>query len=138
MLGRHVLLNHGRALTRRDAVAWTFLIPTPMAVEQGLRERLRTQLGAQRDIRKKGLQLSGSTLTFNPDLVFENGLAVGAIKYKVLGGEWQRSDLYQVISFVAYRARHRCLVGFRTPGSTPLPLSALGIRQCKPRFWSSP
>jgi 5-methylcytosine-specific restriction enzyme subunit McrC len=120
-LGRQVLLNQGRALAHGDAIAWTFLIPTPAAVEEGLRQALQTQLGAKWDIRKKGVQLSGSTLTFNPDLVFEGGLAVGDVKYKVLGNDWHRGDLYQAIAFAtAYRTRHACLIGFRTPGSNSL------------------
>jgi 5-methylcytosine-specific restriction enzyme subunit McrC len=137
-LGRHVLFNQGRALTHGEVVAWTFLIPTPGVVEASLREVLQAELGTRWDIRKKGVQLPGSTLTFNPDLVFEGGQAVGDIKYKLLGGDWHRADLYQVIAFAAaYRARNGCLVGFRAQGSSPLGALRVGDTTVHELAWDA-
>ena len=42
-------------------------------------------------------------MTFNPDLVFDNGLAVGHVKYKLSTGEWDRTDPYKVLAFACSR-----------------------------------
>ena len=57
-------------------VAWSFLIRTPEMVERGLLAILADRLGSAR-VWKGHLPLPGSTLTFNPDLVFGGGRAVG-------------------------------------------------------------
>src|SRR4029079_4215071 len=112
--------------------------PTPIAVEEGLRKILQVELGAKWRIEKKGIQLRGSALTFNPDLVIEDGLVVGDVKYKLLGGEWRRSDLYQVIAFAtAYRTRYGCLVGFRPPGTAQLDPLSVGDIHIEELAWEA-
>lgn len=123
-LAVHVLFNQGRLFSHGDTIAWTFLIPTPSMVEEGLRNVLREGLAGEWSVEKERRRLAGSMLTFNPDLVFGSGKAVGDVKYKLLSSEWVRADLYQVIAFAtAYRCGSAGLFGFRTrelPALAPL------------------
>ena len=85
-------------------------------VERGLLGILEDRLGPAR-VRKGRFQLPGSTLWFNPDLVFDGGRAIGDVKYKLSRGEWDRADLYEVIAFAeAYRAPRGLILRFRKPG----------------------
>lgn len=115
-LARHILRHVGRHLAAGPDAAWSFLLRTPEMVERGILGILADRLGPAR-VRKGRLQLPGSTLTFNPDLVFDGGRVVGDVKYKLSGGEWDRADLYEVIAFAeAYRAPRGLIVRFRKPG----------------------
>jgi 5-methylcytosine-specific restriction enzyme subunit McrC len=110
----------GRSLDVGGASAWTFLIHTPEMVEAGIRAVLAEKLGAG-VVRKEGRQLVGSTLTFNPDLVFGAPDAVGDVKYKLAGGDWDRADLYQVVAFAAaFRVTEALLVRLRGSDVTGL------------------
>ena len=76
------------------------------------------------------MQLPGSTLTFNPDLVFALDDAVADVKYKLSADQWSRADLYQVTAFAeAYGASHAAIVRFRDGAHAALaPLQVGGIR----------
>jgi 5-methylcytosine-specific restriction enzyme subunit McrC len=77
-------------------------------------------------VKKKGLQLSGSRLRLNPDLVFGT-LAVGDVKYKLLGKDWKRADLYQAVSFAAgYRVDHVAVVTFSATLDEAVPSVRVG------------
>lgn len=109
-LAHHVLRSHGRTIATGDELGWSFLIPTPALVEEGVRRLLDSALGS---VTKRGRQLEGSTLRFMPDLVFGNVMAVGDVKYKLSASTWNRADLYEVLSFgVAFEVRDVCLVTF--------------------------
>jgi McrBC 5-methylcytosine restriction system component len=84
---------------------------------------------------KKGIQLVGSRLTLNPDLVFGNS-AVGDVKYKLLSKDWKRSDLYQAVAFATgYRVSHAAIVAFSTaPEETP-PAVKVGDVRLRPITW---
>jgi hypothetical protein len=57
----------------------------------------------------------------NPDVVFNDGLAVCDVKYKIFDAEWSRADLYQSVAFAAgYDAESAAVLGFATP-NLPLP-----------------
>jgi 5-methylcytosine-specific restriction enzyme subunit McrC len=110
-----VLRGTGRVLAAGEHAAWTFLIRTPEAVEDGLRAVLQTRLGQSWAVTKRGIGV-GAGLTFTPDLVFVDGRAVADVKYKLLGSEWARSDLYQIVAFgKAFLADFAAIVGFRSP-----------------------
>jgi 5-methylcytosine-specific restriction endonuclease McrBC regulatory subunit McrC len=135
-LGRHVLRNQGRVFAHGEAIAWTFLIPTPMIVEEGVRVTLKEGLVDRWEVQKKGIQLVGSKLTFTPDLVFGDRLAVSDVKYKLLGAEWNRVDLYQALAFAtAYRTTRAAIVGFRVPAITPLPSLHVGDTDVAELTW---
>lgn len=115
-LARHILRHVGRHLATGSDSAWSFLIRTPEMVQRGILSVLAERLGAAR-IRAGKRQLAGSTLTFDPDLVFDGGVAVGDVRYKLSAGDWERADLYEVIAFAeAHRARRTVIVRFREPG----------------------
>lgn len=120
-LARHIVAGQGRTVESGSEIAWTFLIRTPELIEEGVRAVLRKELAGRREVTKKGRQIPGSTLTFNPDLLFDGGIATGDVKYKWLGREWKRSDLYQAVAFaVAFETDLAALGGFRaTPLSQP-------------------
>jgi hypothetical protein len=114
-LGRHIIAGQGRSIERGPHYAWTFLIRTPEMVEAGIRNILRGRLAPEWTVTKQGRQLVGSTMTFNPDLVFDRGIAIADVKYKQMGDDWSRADLYQVIAFaVAYVSSSAALIGFRS------------------------
>jgi hypothetical protein len=113
-LARHIIAGQGRTIGAGAHYARTFLIRTPEMVEEGIRRILQRRLGDRWRIEKRGRQLIGSSLIFNPDLVMNDGLAVADVKYKWTEKEWVRSDLYQTVAFaVEYRTQVAALVGFR-------------------------
>lgn len=112
-LARHIVRGVGRGLTHGHEQVTSFLFRTPEMVEEGLRRLLVREL-PHRTIEKRGLQLQSSTMTLNPDLVFESGSSVGDVKYKVLAAEWSRDDLYQLVAFATgFRSGRAVLVHFR-------------------------
>ena len=110
MLARRVLRSAGRSLMGGGELMWTFLIRTPELIEDGVRSVLQEALGTS-VVMKKRQPLAGSELTFNPDLRFFGNRAVGDVKYKLRAGDWNRADLYQVLSFAAgLRCFHAAIV----------------------------
>jgi 5-methylcytosine-specific restriction enzyme subunit McrC len=124
-LGRSVLSGGGRALAEGPEPAWTFLIRTPEMVEAGVRQILADGLH-DHSVTKQGLQLAGSTKTLNPDLVFDGGTAVGDVKYKITGTDWNTADLYQTVAFATgYRASKAVVISF-SPHGGKLPTLQVG------------
>ena len=80
LLAHHVLVATGRTFEAGGLSARTFLIRTPEAVEEGLRQILVRQLPGI-DVVKRGRQLPPTSLTLTPDLLFDQGRAVADIKY---------------------------------------------------------
>ncbi|WP_421118600.1 McrC family protein [Aquihabitans daechungensis] len=118
-LARSIIASTARSLEAGPAAAWSFLIRTPDLVEAGLRNVIADALSGMCAVTKKGVAAGGSTVTFNPDLVFNGGEATGDIKYKVAGRDWNRSDLYQAIAFAtAYDTKHATVVTFATDDQT--------------------
>ena len=104
---------------------------------EGLLGILADRVGPAR-VRKGRLQLPGSTLTFNPDLVFDGGLAIGDVKYKLSSGEWDRADLYEVIAFAeAYQASQGLLLRFREPGVVAIADLSVGTQTVHEVTWSA-
>src|SRR5206468_2200533 len=81
-LARHILRGERRTLEHGTQDAWTFLIRTPDLVESGLRQVLSEKL-ARRHVKAGTISLPGTTMTANPDLLFDAGLAVADVKYKL-------------------------------------------------------
>lgn len=134
-LGRHVLAHEGRAIASGTEAAWTFLIRTPEMVEAGVLEVLRKAIG-ETHVRKEGKQLVGSTMTFTPDLVFDGGAAVGDVKYKLSGGDWARSDLYQIVAFAeAFQTPMGAIVRFRRTETAPLEPIVVGQKHISELTW---
>jgi 5-methylcytosine-specific restriction enzyme subunit McrC len=134
-LALHVLQATGRTVAHGGEKAWGFLIRTPEMIEDGLRAVLTKSLGKER-VQKKGVQLAGTSLTINPDLLFDKGRAVADVKYKLSSGEWYRPDLYQVIAFAeAFRAPAAALLRFRRPGVPEMSELAVGDKRITEITW---
>ncbi|MGW6130221.1 5-methylcytosine restriction system specificity protein McrC [Cellulomonas sp. NPDC055163] len=116
ILARHILTSTARNLDDGPASAWAFLLRTPEAIEEGIRRTIQAAL-PQHQVTKGARRLAPSTKTLNPDLVLDAGRAVGDVKYKLHSGEWNNSDLYQVVAFATgYRADHAAVVTFARHG----------------------
>lgn len=127
-LARLLLRSEGVDLEHGRAAGWAFLIRTPEAVEAGLRTLLKRALTGH-SVTKEGRQLPGSTKTLNPDLVFDGGLAVGDIKYKLHHGDWANDDLYQVVAFATGYEASRALLASFSKAQPPLqPLQVGKVR----------
>lgn len=100
LLAKEVLAAAGRSFTGGESKTWTFLYRTAIPVEEGIREILAEGCGPLK-VRKKSFPLGGISARANPDLVFGDTLAVGDVKYKTGGSDWDRNDLYQVVAFAA-------------------------------------
>jgi len=134
-LGRHVLLGQGRTLAHGSDLAWSFLIRTPEMVESGIRAVLAGALGPDR-VTKVGRAATGATLTFNPDLVFDGGRAIGDVKYKLSRGDWDRQDLNQVVTFAeAFRTDAAALIRFRSSSVAGRPDLRVGDTVVRELTW---
>lgn len=134
-LGRHLIQGIGRTISHGGEIATSFLIRTPEMVEKGLKELLGRQLPHRR-IEKRGLRLEDSTLTLNPDLLFDSGASVGDVKYKLLGSEWPRADLYQLVAFATgYRSPKAVLVHFSSTSEDQLPRLRVGDVEVHAASW---
>lgn len=98
-----------------------FLIRTPELIEEGLRNIVsRAMPGVS--VNQQSTPISKTGLTMNPDLVFNEGCAVGDIKYRTLGPDWRRNDLYQAVAFAAaFRTTHSVLLGFSGHATSKIP-----------------
>ena len=135
LLAQHVIRSVGRYLSHGDGPSWAFLIRTPEMVEDGLLKVLSNRCG-EWSIYKRGIQLGGSTMTLNPDIVVEGGMAVADVKYKLASREWNRGDMYQVVTFAAgYRTPFGAVVDFRESATPPLPTVQVGETSVAQLSW---
>jgi 5-methylcytosine-specific restriction enzyme subunit McrC len=138
-LAKSILASAGRSLEEGPEAAWSFLIRTPEMVEAGLRQVLAEGLDRRWRVAKGHLQLPGSTKTLNPDLVFGEGLAVGDVKYKLTGQDWNTGDLYQAVSFAAgYRTQRALLISFSSDAEVLPELTVGDIRVTHIPWQASP
>lgn len=141
LLAKHILRSEGRTIKAGASYAKTFLIRTPLMVEEGVRKILKDALSPRFRVKNEAGKkyVVGAPLTLNPDLVFDEGLATGDVKYKLNSGAWNRSDLYQAIAFATgFKTRHGLVVGFRTdPGVSALPALTVGDVQLHYVAWDA-
>ncbi|MDT0184323.1 hypothetical protein Q9S36_29425 [Microbacterium sp. ARD31] len=121
-LAKALLRGAARKLDAGGEVAWAFLIRTPEAIEAGIRRVLQDALAPAFTVEKRGMALMPSTKTLNPDLVF-NGLAIGDVKYKVQGADWDTGDLYQAVAFATgFRMKRAAILTFSKGQNAHAPL----------------
>lgn len=106
-LAKHLLRGIHRELAEGSENAWCFLWPTPGAVEEGLREVVRSELDALCSVTKTSVK--HGELTFNPDLVVGE-LTIGDIKYSLDTGGWRRDDIEQLLAFAVAFNRDEALL----------------------------
>jgi 5-methylcytosine-specific restriction endonuclease McrBC regulatory subunit McrC len=80
-------------------VGRTFLIPTPGLMEEGLRAVLADGLSQVSVKAGKKVVSQSPFFSVNPDLVFNNGVITGDVKYKIASPMWVRSDVSQAALF---------------------------------------
>ncbi len=137
VLAHHVLRATGRAIRSGPERAWSFLIRTPEMIEEGVRVVLRDGLADIVKVERRGLQLVGTALRLQPDLVFGKR-AIGDVKYKLCTSEWQRSDLYQITAFASgFRLTHGGLFGFVLDPSLSLPQLSVGEIELRAFLWNA-
>jgi hypothetical protein len=110
-----ILASTGLSMEEGGKSTWTFLFRTPEAVEEGLRDSLRTHLEPAWKVQKTGKILLGDrNRSLNPDLVFGDNDAVGDVKYRLTAdGEIKRGDLNQVTTFATgYHAKKATVIAF--------------------------
>jgi 5-methylcytosine-specific restriction enzyme subunit McrC len=113
-LAKNILTSSHRALEAGQKRVWTFLLRTPNLVEDGLRRILIGRFGSQTIDR--WATCIAPNVTLNPDLVISGGVGVADVKYKLIGGDLNRADLYQAVAFATgFRCAHAAVMGFRTP-----------------------
>jgi 5-methylcytosine-specific restriction enzyme subunit McrC len=122
------LISHSAVqLAHSTHLAWSFLIRTPELMEEGVRSVLREGLSPQWEVKKERRWIPGSNVTLNPDIVVDSGLLVGDVKYKLVGSDWARADLYQVVAFAAgFEARAAALIYFDVQGVSAPPSIEVG------------
>ena len=83
----------------------TFLIPTPGLMEEGMRVLLSEGLAPVSVKAGKKIVSQAPYFSVNPDLVIQNGVVTGDVKYKIASNAWVRSDVSQAALFaLAYEA----------------------------------
>jgi len=113
-LAKLVIRNQGQELQSGSQSAWSFLIRSPDHVEAGIRAIMGEALAGLALVTNRGLSLTPTKWTLNPDLVFNAGVAVGDVKYTRATAEWSRDHLYQTTTFAAgYRSHSACIVVFQ-------------------------
>lgn len=112
-LARLLLRGHAVDPQSGEVRGHTFLLRTPDLVEQGVRTALARGLAPRHSVTKTGIVLSPTKMTLNPDLVFDQGAAVGDVKYRIFDLSWRRSDMYQAVAFATgFHADRAVVVGF--------------------------
>jgi 5-methylcytosine-specific restriction enzyme subunit McrC len=138
MLARHILRGVGRSLETGSERVWTFLIRTPAVIEEGLRRIVQRRFGRE-SVRRRRMQLLGSTLTLNPDLVIEeegSAVATADVKYKIAAGEWKRNDLYQAVTFATgFGVKSAAICEFRPLDVAPLDSVGVGAVRVSHLTW---
>lgn len=105
-LAKLVLAGQGLHAHSGAVKGSVFLMRTPELVEDGVRNLLRRTL-PHCNVRKQRLLLGGGGMSMNPDLLFGAPDAVGDVKYRLFGGDWERGSLYQGVTFAtAFRVNH--------------------------------
>jgi 5-methylcytosine-specific restriction endonuclease McrBC regulatory subunit McrC len=137
-LARQILSATGRTLNSGQRRSWTFLLRTPNPVEVGMRSLIAAHLKPDVSVSKGSLSLGDSGLTINPDLVFRDPQlrAVGDVKYKLAGAEWDRADLYEIVAFATgYHVNRSVVALFASPNASPLCRVAIGDQVVTPVHW---
>lgn len=116
-----VLAGLGVTVAAGRHLGKAFLVRTPEIIEDGLRSVLQSGL-AGTSVTKRRLLLGDSGLSINPDLVFDENLAVADVKYRVLQSDWSKADLNQIITFATgFRSSTAALLGFSLEARPRLP-----------------
>ena len=127
-LAGHVLAATGRGIDAGEEHGHAFLIRTPDMAEEGLRQIASDALRGKTTVSKRTRFLVGSHHSLTPDLVFGTR-AIGDVKYKLWAGDWDRADLYQLVTFATGFGVHSALrVGFSPVRHDAAPVTVGPVR----------
>lgn len=111
-LANLILDGCGISLSDGNTQAKSFLLRTPEVIEDGLRTIISEGL-PDMQVSKRKQMLGESGISMNPDIVFGNRVAIGDVKYKYFGRDWNRNDFNQIVAFATAFDSSRCvLFGF--------------------------
>jgi 5-methylcytosine-specific restriction enzyme subunit McrC len=137
-LAKQLIRAEGRSLQSGTRDTWSFLIRTPEMIEAGLREVLRRSLAPRWSVEEGYAPARGAAVSFNPDLDFGEGLAVGDVKYKLATSDWNRSDLNQIVAFVAaYDCAEGAVFSFSGEGQVNPPDLGIGRHFIRSIHWDA-
>jgi len=118
-LADHVLDGSVQGWDRAGNAAMAFLIRTPLLVQGAIATILNRHLDTDMTVRARKLFLHGPLgHTVNPDLVFEPGpSALADVKYREAPSQWDRGDVYEVVSFGRHAGCSRvAIIDFSSSG----------------------
>lgn len=117
-IAKDVIRGTGRNLSHGSRATVTFLLSTPSLIENGLREGLREILPEELAPWKRKESLGG--ISIDPDLRFGKPmLALGDVKYKLYGANWERDDVHQLTTYVAgFKLEKGLIIGFTVSGGS--------------------
>ena len=137
-LARSILSGQGRSVSEGKCYSRAFLVHTPPVIEAGIRGML------QHDLKGHAISLSKTSIatpplrSADPDLVFNNGVVVGDVKYKVTDS-WSeiRSDIYQSVFFAAaFKTFKSVIVAFTNNENPPLEEVEIGDHRLNGFLWN--
>lgn len=115
-LAMSLVLGSGRSLSEGNQVAKSFLMRTPMLIENGIREIISNGVKPLR-ISRGGRQLLPTTLRVNPDIEATTIPYTADVKYKLQSQSWVRPDLSQAVFFAtAYGSPLAAVISFDQTG----------------------
>lgn len=114
LLGKRILSGQFLSLQTGDLKVPSFLISTPLLIEEALRFLVLRAIPDSEAVRGRlSLNEGENFITLNPDLVLGGGVAVGDIKYKLFDSYFNRDDLAQSVLYATgYRTKNSLVLAF--------------------------
>ena len=136
-LAKTIIGHQGRGLISGDGVGRSFLLQTPLLVEEGIRNLLKKTF-RQHKVDNQ-IRATKSVGYAHPDLVFDDGVIVGDVKYKTVTS-WadNRADQYQSIFFAtAFKTRVSLIACFCKGSGVELPMAEVGDNRLYAAVWNA-
>ena len=136
-LAKTIIGHQGRGLASGDGVGRSFLLQTPLLVEEGIRNLLKKTFRQHKvDNQTRATKSVGNA---HPDLVFNDGEIVGDVKYKTVNS-WSdnRADQYQSIFFAtAFKTQVSLIACFGDESGVVLPMAEVGDNRLYAAVWNA-
>lgn len=136
-LAKTIIGHQGRGLISGDGVGRSFLLQTPLLVEEGIRNLLKKSFREHKVDNQ--IRATKSVGNAHPDLVFDDGAIVGDVKYKTVSS-WadNRADQYQSVFFAtAFKTRVSLIACFCKGLDIELPMAEVGDNRLYAAVWNA-
>jgi 5-methylcytosine-specific restriction endonuclease McrBC regulatory subunit McrC len=136
-LAKTIIGHQGRGLSNGSGVGRSFLLQTPLLVEEGIRNLLRKTF-SQHKVDNQ-IRPTKSVGNAHPDLVFNDGKIVGDVKYKIVNS-WSdnRADQYQSVFFAAaFKTKVSLITCFCNNADVSLPMAEVGENRLFAALWNT-